>query len=62
MIAAVLKSWKTSSLGAVALLLIALGQIWLPQYEKQLNATAGAFAASGLLVAKDAKNNDGTGA
>lgn len=46
-------SWKTNTLGIVALVL-ALASIWAPPaMQTKIHATALAVAGSGLLAAKD---------
>ena len=48
-----LKNWKTTLAGLLALA-ASLAPIWAPaSFSSKLQATAGVFAASGLMVSKD---------
>lgn len=51
--ALMLKSWKTSVLGAIALVM-GLANIWAPPaYQQKVQQTAAVFAGLGLIAAKD---------
>lgn len=48
-----LKNWKTTAAGLLALA-ASLAPIWAPaSMSSKIQATAGVFAASGLVVSKD---------
>ncbi len=48
-----LKNWKTSVIGIVAIA-SAIISTWLPQYADELNKVIGILTGLGLLAAKDA--------
>ncbi|HLH17404.1 MAG TPA: hypothetical protein VKX45_09305 [Bryobacteraceae bacterium] len=55
----ILQNWKTTLAGLLALA-ASLAPIWAPgTVATKIQMTAAAFAASGLLVAKDGNNTDG---
>lgn len=48
-----LKNWKTTAAGLLTLA-VSLAPIWAPgKVSTKIQATAGIFAASGLMVSKD---------
>lgn len=47
-----LKNWKTSLAGAIAILVV-VTSTWLPQYRDELEAVTGVLVGLGLLAAKD---------
>ena len=47
-----IKNWKTSLAGAIAILVI-VTSTWLPQYRDELEAVVGVLVGLGLLAAKD---------
>jgi hypothetical protein len=47
-----MKNWITT-LHGVAIVVIGLSQIWLPQYKEQINATVVILIASGFFTSKD---------
>jgi hypothetical protein len=48
----IIKNWKTSLAGAIAILVV-ITSTWLPQFKDELEAVTGVLVGLGLLAAKD---------